>query len=1156
MFIKCNYKYYIGRASKIYLIFLFLILPLTVFGFSSPDSSFFISNLMLEGEEDLNQCINHTLQFRWSYSHSVEHLLVEMVLAEKKVGGDSTIWESGIRAFDDATFRYVSFGDILDGKTYNFSVRAKDPKLGWSDWRQIEFGMNTPPSTPCFLLQNSHVFRDKEMHFSFSPSLDKQVGNADILYHIEIASDSEWSKLLLDTAFLAIDLPEDSGIFICRFDFVENREFFTKIRAYDGVEYSKWDETFKFFVNKVNEPPGRFSLKSPIMGEIIKGFPALFWNCSVDPDESLGGGLKEYSVYISTDSLFSKIYDTAHLSPKVCEYQTKNLENHCTYFWRVVALDVEGLESSSYQIGSFIVDLGNAPPKPPLLLSPKDKDIINPSDYLVWQLQDDPDKHDKVSCEISIFDEKESEVIITEFLSDSLFELARSNIIPGIWVSYDNRIKLRLNYFTDLDRLIDCSFYRFQVTVFDDWGGSISSNWENSIFQFDDNINQPPLPPDSGFEPDSAVVNTLYPQLKWLPGYDPDVLDRVRYQVILSRDRTFKGRTYIIQETVYSKTETKISSPLLENRQYFWKVRSLDLEDTNSEWSKVNTFWVNSINEAPDGPVELISPESLTELRPEDSFWWFRTTDPDPGDSLAYILELNEDNSFALPIISYRINSLTPMGVWQEKYPVPSNAVSVPLSIIPGNNQLEDNALYYWRVLAIDGGRLKSPPPDNPPRIAFNRENNPPLPVKGGFSPKSGEIVETLRPEIHWEEAKDPDFIDFSYNLAYQIELSQNSQFISGSMKIYKTEPGQNFIKIKELLEDNKRWFYRVRAFDGHGEFSEWSLVNTFITNAVKEPPLQVKEGFLPKDSMIVDTRKPLVSWLPTSDPDPGQTERDLYYIVQYFRSDDTKKVKQVKSKLGVTSIHLPLLKEDKYYVYQVAAVDPDGKKSDWSRQVVFGVNSMDKPPEPFLILSPYFNEDSVSTEASFIWKNTCDRDPGSNITYYLSFGPDSLFLINTKVVVLSSQEGDSVVYTPLQRFTYFTKYFWELVAVDDSGNERWASNTDNRPFIFTTIGSRKSKDETYGPSRFYLHQNYPNPFNAETRIRYDVAVYSPVEVTIYDILGKKIKVLTSGNHSPGVYDTYWNGTDMNGTSVPGGMYLCQMNARGFTSHKKVVLLR
>lgn len=157
---------------------------------------------------------------------------------------------------------------------------------------------------------------------------------------------------------------------------------------------------------------------------------------------------------------------------------------------------------------------------------------------------------------------------------------------------------------------------------------------------------------------------------------------------------------------------------------------------------------------------------------------------------------------------------------------------------------------------------------------------------------------------------------------------------------------------------------------------------------------------------------------------------------------------------------------------------------------------------------------------------------------------------------MLSSQEDDSVVYTPLQRFTYFTKYFWKLVAVDNSGNERWASNTDSRPFVFTTIGSRKSKDETYGPSRFYLHQNYPNPFNAETRIRYDVAVYSPVEVTIYDVLGKKINVLTSCNHSPGVYDTYWNGTDMNGTSVPGGMYLCQTNARGFTSHKKVVLLR
>ncbi|RKY53328.1 MAG: hypothetical protein DRP89_06410 [Candidatus Neomarinimicrobiota bacterium] len=704
--------------------------------------------------------------------------------------------------------------------------------------------------------------------------------------------------------------------------------------------------------------------------------------------------------------------------------------------------------------------------------------------------------------------------------------------------------------------LKDCGFYRFQVTVFDNWGGSISSNWGNSLFQFDDNINQPPLSPSSGFEPDSAVVNTFYPELKWMPGYDPDVLDRMRYQVILSRDRTFKSRMYIIQETAYDKTETKTSSPLLENRQYFWKVRSLDLEDAKSEWSKVNTFWVNSINEAPDGPVELISPKSFTELRPEDSFWWFQTTDPDPGDSIAYILELNKENSFVLPIISYRVDSHTPEGVWKENYPVPPNAIGVPLSVIPDSDLLEDNALYYWRVLAIDCGRLKSPPPYNPPRIAFNRENNPPLSIREGFSPKNGEVVETSRPEIHWEEAKDPDFFDFHYNLVYQIELSQNAQFIPGATKVYKTEPGQNFIKIKELLEDNKRWFYRVRAFDEHGEFSEWSLVNSFITNAVKEPPLQVKEGFLPKDSMIVDTKKPLISWLPTSDPDPGQSERDIYYIVRYFRSDNTKKVRQVKSKLGVTSLHLPLLKEDKYYVYQVAAVDPDGKKSDWSQQVVFGVNSIDKPPEPFLILSPYFNEDSVSTEASFMWQNTYDKDPGSEITYYLHFGTDSLFLTNTKVVVLSSPEGDSVVYTPLQKFSYFTRYFWKLVAVDNTGTERWASNTDQRPFVFKTIGLRKHYAETSLPTRFYLHQNYPNPFNAETRIRYEVAKYGPIEVTIYNILGKKIKVLASGNHSPGIYDTFWNGSDLKEMPVPGGMYICQMTARGFSSHRKVVLLR
>lgn len=81
------------------------------------DDQFRISSLSLDGENDINQCTNHLLQFRWSYSHSAENLLIDLVLIRQNADSDTAIWSSGIRSLDDTAFRYVSFSDIHDGGT-------------------------------------------------------------------------------------------------------------------------------------------------------------------------------------------------------------------------------------------------------------------------------------------------------------------------------------------------------------------------------------------------------------------------------------------------------------------------------------------------------------------------------------------------------------------------------------------------------------------------------------------------------------------------------------------------------------------------------------------------------------------------------------------------------------------------------------------------------------------------------------------------------------------------------------------------------------------------------------------------------------------------------------------------------------------------------
>jgi hypothetical protein len=93
-------------------------------------------------------------------------------------------------------------------------------------------------------------------------------------------------------------------------------------------------------------------------------------------------------------------------------------------------------------------------------------------------------------------------------------------------------------------------------------------------------------------------------------------------------------------------------------------------------------------------------------------------------------------------------------------------------------------------------------------------------------------------------------------------------------------------------------------------------------------------------------------------------------------------------------------------------------------------------------------------------------------------------------------------------------------------------------------------------PETFALHQGYPNPFNPETTISYDISNVGNVEIVVYDMMGREIKTLVSGYHTPSTYQVVWNGTDNRGKIVPSGVYLYRMSSSEFTQVNKVMFLK
>ncbi|MCC7144402.1 MAG: T9SS type A sorting domain-containing protein [Candidatus Eisenbacteria bacterium] len=88
------------------------------------------------------------------------------------------------------------------------------------------------------------------------------------------------------------------------------------------------------------------------------------------------------------------------------------------------------------------------------------------------------------------------------------------------------------------------------------------------------------------------------------------------------------------------------------------------------------------------------------------------------------------------------------------------------------------------------------------------------------------------------------------------------------------------------------------------------------------------------------------------------------------------------------------------------------------------------------------------------------------------------------------------------------------------------------------------------------LYQNSPNPFNPRTSIRFSLAAGGPAELIIYDVNGRKVKTLVSGNLTAGEHTEVWDGTDDAGRKVGAGVYWSQLEAGAYKTNKKMVILK
>lgn len=156
-------------------------------------------------------------------------------------------------------------------------------------------------------------------------------------------------------------------------------------------------------------------------------------------------------------------------------------------------------------------------------------------------------------------------------------------------------------------------------------------------------------------------------------------------------------------------------------------------------------------------------------------------------------------------------------------------------------------------------------------------------------------------------------------------------------------------------------------------------------------------------------------------------------------------------------------------------------------------------------------------------------------------------FLVNRR----SYSNTSNLAFTVNNEKVFFT---WSDAETQGKGYDIYCSI-----FNLSSIITGIKQNAPLIPEVFNLYQNYPNPFNPSTIIKYSLAENCFVKITLYDILGRKIKDLFIGEQEPGLHEINLDISDLKVT-LSSGIYLYTINAQYkngvYRDSKKMVLLK
>jgi choice-of-anchor A domain-containing protein/uncharacterized repeat protein (TIGR01451 family) len=203
------------------------------------------------------------------------------------------------------------------------------------------------------------------------------------------------------------------------------------------------------------------------------------------------------------------------------------------------------------------------------------------------------------------------------------------------------------------------------------------------------------------------------------------------------------------------------------------------------------------------------------------------------------------------------------------------------------------------------------------------------------------------------------------------------------------------------------------------------------------------------------------------------------------------------------------------------------------------------------LIAGTYGNGLYMSADGGNSW---VPQTSGINATHIYSISVDA----NDNVFVSSWNNGIYFAHitpalSPATAWNYvgLTGVRISALSYNQTTGKLFAAATDGGILRNDAPTSTKEIGVNSIPGEFNLANNYPNPFNPETVIEFSLPAREFVNLSIYNVLGELVSVLTSGELDAGKYSVKFDATNL-----PSGIYIYRISSGNNVVSKKMILMK